>query len=388
MKTKELKNKIKDSFNDQTPNNLNIIQGKCENTFQLAKQENTKNKSFVKVLAFTMCAALVFSLGAVIGNYGPKITAMAAETSIYLDVNPSVEIKINRHHRVSECVANNEDGEKILESMKLKGVEINTALYAIVGSMYTNGYLNEDANSILVSVQHKKGPEEIVLDDLTNQINNVFKDNCDMDCSIIAQKIEKHEQLKAEAEQLGISVGKLKLIKKIIEADELYTDDDTSSLAQMSIQELNLIYQTLVMEEDTLPPVDENGNQIVGDNKPSKDEVVTGKPNGFVNKEEALAIALDSCEITMDDIQEYEVVALYSHKEFDKKHMIYLVSFLRKDSTEYENYVVDCKSGEVLDKEFVNEWEDKINEKDDNRHHDWDKDDDYHQEEPGHHGQH
>lgn len=395
MKTKEIKSKIKSSFETETPNNLNFINEKCNNVTQLKKEEKKTSKSFFKAFAFTMCAVLVFSVGVVVGNFSDNITALAAETSIYLDVNPSIEIKMDKHHHVRECVANNEDGEKILENIRLNGVEVETALYAIVGSMYTNGYLNEDSNSILVSVLDKKGNNGIVLDDITNQINNVFKENINMECSIIAQKIDKNEQLKEEADQYGISVGKLKLIKKIIETDELYTEEDVATLAQMSIQELNHIYQTMKHQkvEDDKQDKDE-----VEEDDDDDDEVVTGKPVGFLEKEQALELVLAEQQIVLEDLQEYEITTLFCHGKDKDKNMVYLVSILRKDTTNYENYVVDCKSGLILENETIDEWTDRITEKEDNKHH-FNPEDDYHKdhddhedefkpEEPGHFGEH
>ena len=66
------------------------------------------------------------------------------DSIVGLDVNPSVELSINRKERVLKADALNEDARTILQGMDLKGVELNVAVNAIVGSMVSNGYLDSD----------------------------------------------------------------------------------------------------------------------------------------------------------------------------------------------------------------------------------------------------
>lgn len=48
----------------------------------------------------------------------------------------------------------NEDGNQILSDMELKGVDLNVAVNAVVGSMVTHGYLDDLDNAILVTVSN------------------------------------------------------------------------------------------------------------------------------------------------------------------------------------------------------------------------------------------
>ena len=72
--------------------------------------------------------------------------------SVYLDVNPSVELRVNYRDRVTTARACNADAEVILEDMDLRGTDLDVALYAILGSMVHHGYLTEAKDTILVSV--------------------------------------------------------------------------------------------------------------------------------------------------------------------------------------------------------------------------------------------
>lgn len=58
-----------------------------------------------------------------------------------------------------DVIANNDDAKVILEGMDLKGSGINVAVNALIGSMVKNGYIDELANSILISVDNPDSQE-------------------------------------------------------------------------------------------------------------------------------------------------------------------------------------------------------------------------------------
>ena len=62
---------------------------------------------------------------------------------IGIDVNPSVELSINRNGRVLKVRALNEDAVSIIDGMDLEGVDLNVAVNAVVGAMVTHGYLDD-----------------------------------------------------------------------------------------------------------------------------------------------------------------------------------------------------------------------------------------------------
>jgi len=113
---KKLKNDIYNSFINETPDRLSSIKNECKNIRQkeivLEKERKSGFVTF-KRLAFTMIAIFTFTLGYFVGNNKTPVNVDASEATIYLDVNPSIEIEIGKHHKVKECKAGNEDGEKI-----------------------------------------------------------------------------------------------------------------------------------------------------------------------------------------------------------------------------------------------------------------------------------
>ena len=78
--------------------------------------------------------------------------AEVPEAMIYLDVNPSLTIEVDKEEKVLDVIADNADGELILEDMDLKKVDVDVAINALIGSMVKHGYLTEAKNFILLTV--------------------------------------------------------------------------------------------------------------------------------------------------------------------------------------------------------------------------------------------
>ena len=101
------------------------------------------------VLVPAACLCLVVTGG---GMFHFHRQNFQVESVIGIDVNPSVELSINRKERVLDVKALNGDAAAVLEEMDLKGVDLNVAVNAVVGSMVTHGYLDDVDNAILVTV--------------------------------------------------------------------------------------------------------------------------------------------------------------------------------------------------------------------------------------------
>ena len=347
MKKSQIKKLVNEAFESVTPPYTSKIKEECSTKIQAVPtnndQETKKQKTFIfsplmKSLTFGLIICVFFTFGFLIGNIEPKETEIIKEASIYLDVNPSIEIEIDENQKVIKCIPTNEDANKILENISLTGVDINTALFAIVGSMYTNGYLNSETNSILVTVD-SKSEESDLLNQITHQIENVFKENEDMNCSIIAQKVDSTTELIDKAKQYNISIGKMYLIEKIISLNDLYTSENLEELSKMSIHELTLIYHTLNTET-------------------KENEIISGIIGGYIDYKEALNKILSFLMISEEDIEKYNIVTLYHQDQNEENKMVYLLTISFKQMQ--MKFVIDCSTGEIMPEETIDEWKDKL----------------------------
>ncbi len=358
MNKQDLSEKLKAAYCDEMPNLLPRIEQSCSQTGQTGKPVQLPRRPSVlrRAAALAACLAL-FIAGFASGHFlqppaTPNITPTegqppatqppAVQTVVYMDVNPSVELSFDAQNRVVSCKAGNEDAQIVLKNLKLEGVERNTALAAVMGSMYMNGYLKADSNAVLISVDSAEGAEntETVLMEITNEINEVFSTS-DMTCSIIAQSVECCQELQQRAEGYGVSVGKMYLVDKLIEAVDFLEPADAEGLTQLSVCELNLMY---------ISYADEN-KDLFGD------DVVTGILKGFWSIEDVMEVLLDKIDQfgileSRESITDYALVG-------DQWRVVYEVSIRFKYSQNYYFFRYDCRTGELLesDFEFGNIWQ-------------------------------
>lgn len=356
MNKRELKNEIKEAFARETPDLKATVLARCEKEAQLpsptvkkaerpARLRMFATPAFRRIAACALCLIL-FAAGIVTGHFlptdptapppstpevtpEPSPTVTTADTFVYLDVNPSIELQASSDGRVVACLAINEDAEPILANLQLIDTDMNTAISAIVGSLYVNGYLTEDANSILISVNtEEEEKSSSLLSSITQKINTVFEKSA-MECSIIAQSIKVDDTLKARADQNGVSVSKMHLVDKMINNREDFSEDDVPRLTGMSIRELNLIYAT---RPDDSPSFDK--------------DVSSGSVGGFIDKNDVLPLLLTALSLDGGSVERINLRAT-SRVEGGKHSMIYRADLFLKSGTRY--FVeIDCQSGEIL----------------------------------------
>ena len=273
-------------------------------------------KNSTKKLIFAVAVVVLIIVG--FGVY--DILAEDPITSIViLDVNPSVEIKFDRDSDVAEVNAWNEEAEKLLGEMRIKGMDVDEAANTIITSLLKHGYINEQANSILVSVEDKDSSRgDRLKKEFTEEINEVLKERS-VNAAVFTQDIDTNA-VKEIAEQYNISKGKAAFIKKVADANNTYEMKD---LAKLSVNELNLI---LSNPKNEVKNVDSTGNA---------DE------SAYIGKDAAKKAAFTHAKVEESNVRKVEV-------DFDYEYgkMIYEVEFT---SGEYEyDYRIGADNGEVL----------------------------------------
>lgn len=340
MKSK-IKNKIISAFKQETPNLKDEIIKKCEQQTQLTPKVvmespvvNRKMR-LIKRFVFAFSLVVLFATGLITGYFitRPSNPIIKAETYLYIDVNPSIEIALDENNVVLQCVALNEEAMLVTEGFNFEGVELNTALNALISSMYLKGFLDEVDNSMLVSVDIENNADKSAfLSYITTQINEVFT-NSQMQCSIIAQSLSVSEDLKNRAKEQGISVGKMFLIDKMAEDMGSENNETIDILADMSIKELNIMYSSRP----------NNG-------EPPKGDVVSGNIGGVLKPNEVLNLVLEYMGKTLSAVQRYDVFARPTQR--GDIRVIYAVILMVEGDEKVYEYEVDCITGEIFEDSF------------------------------------
>ena len=342
MKKRDLKKKILEAYRSEAPDLRVNILSSCMSEEQEPKTDAEESQSkkrtiqpsfrlaFKPLSAVALCLVLLvfgFAIGS--NRSGGGGSVLTAETVVYLDVNPSIELQMDNENRIVDAIAGNKDAEIVLADLKLNGIDMNTALKAIVGSMYINGYLTPESNSMLISVNSKnEETADALLCDITEQINAALEKS-NMECAIIAQCLTINEELTCKAEEYGISVGKMHLLNKISSCFGGISADTFAKLSNLSISDLNLIYL-----------------QVPNEGGENSHELISGTAKVNVTSEQALENVLAQIGKNKDEISN-SCVFLRPSKSGDFK-VAYGVYIKLPDDSNLYSYEVDCQSGEVF----------------------------------------
>ena len=187
------------------------------------------------VVAAAACLGLLLTGG---GAWQYHYFNRQIDSVIGIDVNPSVELTINRRQRVLAAEALDQGGEAVMEDMDLTGVELNVAVNAVVGAMVTHGYLDDLDNAILVTVSNdsvKKARE--LRTSIVGDIERTLEEN-QVQAVVYDQQVVEDEEMKGLAEEYDISYGKAYFLKELIDQNPDLSMDDMEELSTMTMEEI------------------------------------------------------------------------------------------------------------------------------------------------------
>lgn len=312
--------KIRQAYVNAVPDICDVILSDCKagKGQVIMMEEKKKNRKTVKYM-LAAAACLILMLGGGFGLNAYHINHRVVST-VSLEVNPSVQIMVNGKERVLDVKALNKDGEIVIGDMDFSGSDINVTVNALIGSMLRNGYLNELANSILISVDNEDPAQGAALQEkLTREVNKLLESDGFMG-AVLSQTISGNSSLQEQAEQYGITSGKAQLIEQILSSTQGHTFEE---LAPLSINELNLILTTAGSGTDK---VSASGN---------------ASDKAYIGEEKALQAALAHAGVSAADIPFYRM-----DMDVEKGMMVYEIEFYC-GGYEYE-YDIDAGTGEIV----------------------------------------
>ena len=320
MTDRELNEKLRQAYEHATPDVLDAVLSDCnEQKGRVVSMTTEKKKNAWLRPLIAAAACLCLLLGGGFGLKSYRVNHMV-DATVSLDVNPSVELQVNQKERVLNVKALNEDGRIIVGDMDLSGSSLDVAVNALIGSMLQNGYLNELANSILISVDNDDPVRGADLQArLSAEVDRLLQTDS-FSASVLSQTVVRSSELQQMAEQYGITLGKAQLIQDILSRSTLHTFDE---LAPLSINELNLLLgkETAAATQVT----------VVG----------TASEKGYIGEEKAKTVALERAGVTERELLLYRI-GLDTHNGT----MVYNVEFTT-DSYDFD-CDVNAKTGEIV----------------------------------------
>lgn len=280
-----------------------------------------------RILPWIAAACLALAIGGgVAGVRYQQANAVASVVS--LDVNPCVRLEVNREEKVLSATPVNDDANQILDGMDLTGTDLEVAVNAIIGSLLKHGYVDELANSVLISVEDDDLTRGAALEEkLTGEISQVLE-SASINGAILSQSFATDDALQQKAEEYGISQGKAALIQTLVDSSSHLTFE---SLVGLSINELNL----LANSEAAADLTDQSGEQE------SIRSTGTASQSGYVGVDAATQTAL-----THAGVQQSQLDYLEADYDYEDGRMVYEVEF-GVSGVEYE-YDIDAATGAII----------------------------------------
>ncbi len=214
-------NKIREGFDlikadehlkNQTREKINAVRNRRSRQFKGNRKRNL--------------ALVLSTLILVIGMSGYSLI-FTPFSYVSIDVNPSLELVLNRFDWVIEAKAYNEDGEDLLDGLDLKGKNYKEAIACIAGSQKMQEYLDE--NSIytftIASSSHHKENELCMDITILSQ---------ELDCP--GNSVHSNLHYVEEAHKEDLSLGKYTAYQELLQVDDTITIEDCH---HMSVEEMH-----------------------------------------------------------------------------------------------------------------------------------------------------
>ena len=236
MTNEKMERQLAAALEKTAPDDMSGVLSRCETrkgtVINMPTMKTAKRKWTILVAA---CLAVVLLAGG--GVLYQQANAVASVVS--LDVNPSIELKVNSSEKVLVCTPLNEDAKAILADMSngadLKGAKLDVAVNAIVGSLVRNGYLDSISSAIMISVEDKDAARaEKLQRELTSTVDGVLQTS-EAKAAVLTQTLTQDAAREQQARENSISTGKAALVNRVLAINLALKFD---ALAKLSVEEL------------------------------------------------------------------------------------------------------------------------------------------------------
>ena len=307
MTNDQMERRLSAALDKTAPDDVDGVLSRCtERKGTVVPMKNNRMKKWMQTVAACLAVLLL-------GGGGLLVQQAHAVTSVVsLDVNPSIELRVNSREKVVSCQALNQEAQAVLEDMDggrdLKGVKADVAVNAIVGSLVRCGYLDSLSSAILISVEDKdQARAQRLQQELTGAVDGALAAG-DSRAAVLSQTVQQDKELEKQAKANNISTGKAALIRQAMALNGSLTFE---GLAKLSVEELRYLIEA-------------------------------GAPGMPIGMQAALEAAAQYAGLTTADITDADV-----DPELDENPAHYEVEFQVSGKGELE-YKVEAYTGQVL----------------------------------------
>lgn len=183
------------------------------------RQQNVKRKNpHLRIVAAFASFALLFIIGGISHNL-----YFTPSAYVDIDVNPSIELVVNRFGRVIKAEPYNDDGAAILEDISVRHISYDAAVDTLIDAMVSNGYLNQDG-LLSVSVQTNDGERKSsMLGILQSAIDNSLQEhhtNAATDVFPVSEDIRTHAHKNHMTPAMYLAISELQQLDPTVNFED------------------------------------------------------------------------------------------------------------------------------------------------------------------------
>ena len=221
MSTNKIKRQLRKESSTFVPN----IKASLFNKLGIEEEKHVKKRFNFKpyLLLVPTIIILVISLSFLIIQELSKFS----NTFVTIDINPSIELEVDKNEKVVNIRSLNHDAIILLENEKdFVNKDVFTVIDLIIDKASKLGYLDDENKEVTINVINEvQKVENKVKEKMQGRYKNKKNIN-----------ILANEEFKEKAKENNISVGKMKLIYELLKIDPSMTVEKAKKL---SIKELN-----------------------------------------------------------------------------------------------------------------------------------------------------
>ena len=359
MENQKLENKISSAICDIVPEDAFGKISERISVGDIPEKDVVKMKnrgSKIRRVLFPAAAACIFLVVAVVFGFTYYGNNCAVESVIDIDVNPSIEISVNKKDKVLDVVALNDDAKTVIEGISFDKCDVSDVVDAIMSNLVEKGFItSEEDGGILITVRNEDVKKaDRIREKVIGKVDEKLIHH-KIDATVMGQSLTDVEEAKKFAEENNISVGKAMFIKKLSEKDG---DVNPEELAGKPMKEIvrEVKHKDIPLDEivdcgrrpgknpENKP---EDGKIPDGENESEKTEPADIK----ISETEAKETAVNDAGVNADDV-------VFKNVRLDvvKNSAVYKIIF-SVGETEYF-YEVSALDGSILKKHTVNTEED------------------------------
>lgn len=194
-------------------------------TVRIAEHQHKGRIKLMLILAASLAVV-------VIGGFGFNAVYSSPVSIISLDVNPSIELSVNRFGKIASADALNNEGEQILAEINMKNTTYSDALKSILEAESKSGYLTADTSVVLTVFSSDTAVQASLLSELQGLIDSQILIYSNQ---ITAEYHAVDEHTVKGAHGHGVTAGKYLYLRQL---RELAPETDISQYANDSIEQL------------------------------------------------------------------------------------------------------------------------------------------------------